>query len=235
MNERYVSPAAASHERETLHEIPRPEKRRSAAVLIGSIAVALALMAGALAGYLTLELTALKGEIARLRAEQADSRAALQTLQAQAWAVDSGAAISAPEFDRFIDFGKGGPTLLPTLGNTSNDTTAPASPPPIPQNSPPYSVRVFAPSASLDKNKLQQFANAVKAAGFSIEISEDAVSQPLNPSIMYRSSSVDIANKLSTALKSKYPSIHFEMRGSDAFPENLKNVMIVNLTADVFK
>jgi hypothetical protein len=235
MNERYVSPAAASHERETLHEIPRPEKRRSAAVLIGSIAVALALMAGALAGYLTLELTALKGEIARLRAEQADSRAALQTLQAQAWAVDSGAAISAPEFDRFIDFGKGGPTLLPTLGNTSNDTTAPASPPPIPQNSPAYSVRVFAPSASLDKNKLQQFANAVKAAGFSIEISEDAVSQPLNPSIMYRSSSVDIANKLSTALKSKYPSIHFEMRGSDAIPENLKNVMIVNLTADVFK
>jgi disulfide oxidoreductase YuzD len=75
----------------------------------------------------------------------------------------------------------------------------------------------------------------VKAAGFSIEISEDAVSQPLNPSIMYRSSSVDIANKLSTALKSKYPSIHFEMRGSDAIPENLKNVMIVNLTADVFK
>ncbi len=235
MNERYVSPAAASHEKETLNEIPRPEKRRSAAVLIGSIAVVLALMAGALAGYLTLELTALKGEIARLRAERADSRAALRTLQAQAWAVDSGAPVAAPEFDRFIDFGKGGPTLLPTLGNTSNDATAPASPPPYLRTVPPIVCGYSPPSASLDKNKLQQFANAVKAAGFSIEISEDAVSQPLNPSILYRSSSVDIANKLSTALKSKYPSIHFEMRGSDAIPENLKNVMIVNLTADVFK
>ena len=228
------------------------------ALLLASLALVVALMFGALAGYLTLEVTSLNREVALLKQAQRTAAVAPPPI---AETTEAATAPTAPlvaavppvspapapaptppaaQLAAPADASPQQPATVPTDQPSANDgapvQAASAQPPsPLPEPTPTYSARVFLPAGSADKAKLDRFAGAVKGTGIDVGITEDPVAQPDSSSMLYHTSAAGAAKKIAAALKTKYPSLNFEMRESQTISPNAWNIVIIDLTADALK
>lgn len=217
------------------------------ALALGGVALALVLALGAGATYLAVRMKALDDEMTQLRISQADLKDAFLALDSHPPAGGSAPPAPAPSAEAdpspppdapappAAAGNDGAPPPAPAAGaSAAASATGAAQPQPAPASK-PYVVRVFAPSGTLDKGKLDRFASTVRSLGFNVDISTDDVSLPMKSSMLFHPASADVANKLATSLMKKYSSMFFEMKPSTAINDNFKNVLIVNLNQDALK
>ncbi|GAB4068937.1 hypothetical protein KHC28_21230 [Ancylobacter sonchi] len=206
--------------------------------------VTLALIA-AIAGlliYVVMTLVPLREEVARLRTAQlaaptttteAASAASPQIAQAPAAEPPAAAAPDAAPAAQATDTTPNSePAAAPPAPATAE---APAPEPAAAEPAPPpavtYTVRIFA-TASIDKAKLERFANVAKAAGFNVDVSAAEVFQPLRNALSYHPGVGDAANRLARALQAKYPGINLDSKASPSINDIAKNVLILNIMDD---
>lgn len=229
---------------------PAPET--SGSRTLAALALVLALALAGLGGYLAVQLNTLNGEVARLSMAQADLRDAVQAMDAQANATEPPAA-AAPPSPGAASMSSSAPQLswtppvpvesAPTPTETINVTPPPAAEAtPAPSAAPPaepvpeaFTVRVFATANPATKAKREAFASMVRAAGFTVDVSDNEVFQPLANSITFHPTASARAEALAKAIRAKYPNIQFEIKPSEVMTDRMKQIIIVNLTDDALK
>ncbi|WP_029353692.1 hypothetical protein [Bosea sp. 117] len=94
-----------------------------------------------------------------------------------------------------------------------------------------FTVRVFAPSGSFDKNQLAKLVQNIRSLGFEADVSDDGLAQPEISSVTYHPAVKDVAEKLMGMIRSKYAAKNFESRPSDSIPPSVQKVIFMNLAA----
>jgi len=95
-----------------------------------------------------------------------------------------------------------------------------------------YTVRMFAPTATVSGERIDRFTQILKAAGFEVAVSDTGVAQPTSNSLAYHAGTAQVAEKLATLVQSKRPALDLELRTSPSIPENARQVLILTLTED---
>lgn len=235
--------------------VPAPAAPASnAGRTLAAAALLLTLLLAGLGGYLVMQLNALNGEVARLSMAQADLRDALQAMDAQANAPGGGPTAAAPPAAAPIASSSSPLSWTPpasveptpTATETVNvppsapaaDATANAAPPVTPPAEPvaeTFTVRVFASGNPAAKAKREAFASAVRADGFTVDVSDNEVFQPLENSITFHPTAAARAEALAKAIRAKYPNVQFEMKPSDVMTDRMRQIIIVNLTDEALR
>ncbi|MCB4770192.1 hypothetical protein LGR54_16370 [Ancylobacter sp. Lp-2] len=207
--------------------------------LLGYVTLALIAAIAGLLIYVVMTLVPLREEVARLRTAQlaaptatTEAAPAASPQIAQAPAAEPPAADASPGPQATDTTPNSDPAATPPAPATAE---APAPEPAAAEPAPPpavtYTVRIFA-TASIDKAKLERFANVAKAAGFNVDVSAAEVFQPLRNALSYHPGVGDAANRLARALQAKYPGINLDSKASPSITDIAKNVLILNIMDD---
>lgn len=212
--------------------------RGTAGLIVGGMALALVALLGAVTVYLAMRVAILDKEIARLHTAQTELKTTVQALQTSAPAGSSNtpAASPAATVPAAPEIPASPAASPPANMDPALRTTAPAAgaapetanPAPAAER---YSVRIFASPGTSNKSKLERFVNVVRSLGFDVDVSENSISDSMSSSMLYQPSALNVANKLASSLKAKYPSLNFEMNTGE-INDNLKRVLIVSLNQD---